>query len=269
LELNGLSKRESANIKIALEPETLLVSLGAKLKIEKLKAVREWFLNHETVNFGSPIEAYFRSAMLPEGFVTDKNVQDKVVEYLSAFDESIIGFEVESVKTSGEHFDKLYRINTLHRLNNGNGLQSIPLQNESGGTLKMFALYPALKSVFETGSILMVDELNARLHPLLVRNIMISFLNPEINPNHAQLIMTTHDVWQFTNDFLRRDELWVTDKDKEGVSTLYSVADFKDEDGNKVRRKEALARNYLVGNYGGIPALKPICFIEDGDEVGR
>lgn len=94
---------------------------------------------------------------------------------------------------------------------------------------------------------------------------MLSFLTPEINPKHAQLIMTTHDVWQFTNDFLRRDELWVTDKNSEGVSTLYSVADFKDENRGKARKNEALAKNYLVGNYGGIPALKPISPLEGED----
>ena len=79
-----------------------------------------------------------------------------------------------------------------------------------------------------------------------------------MNPNHAQLIFTTHDVWQFTNELFRRDELWVTDKNSDGVSTLYSVAEFKDADGRKIRRDEALVKNYLVGNYGGVPELKPL-----------
>lgn len=255
---DGLPKKATDNLHISLEPETLIVSLGAKLKISKLKQIRDWFLYHEVLNFGSLAEDFFRLSVLPKGFATDKNVQESMVKYLSSFDESIVGFEVEEVRTSEEHMDKAYKINALHSLSDRNGLQSIPLQNESSGTLKMFALYPALKSVFEHGSVMVIDELNARLHPLLVRNIMLSFLTPEINSNHAQLIMTTHDVWQFTNDFLRRDEIWVTDKDKDGVSSLYSVADFKDADGNKIRRNEALAKNYLVGNYGGIPALRPI-----------
>lgn len=133
----------------------------------------------------------------------------------------------------------------------------------------MFSLYPALKSVLDNGSVLVVDELNARLHPLLVRDIMLTFLNPEYNPNHAQLIMTTHDIWQFSNEVLRRDELWITEKDSNGVSTLYSVADFKDPDGNKARRNEALAKNYLVGNYGGIPEVKPFDIVEGGNSDGK
>ena len=103
-----------------------------------------------------------------------------------------------------------------------------------------------------------IDELNARLHPLLVRNIILTFLSPEINTQNAQLIFTTHDVWQLSNELLRRDEIWLVNKNRDGVSELYSLADFKDEEGNKVRRDEALAKKYLTGSYGAIPALKPM-----------
>ena len=73
-------------------------------------------------------------------------------------------------------------------------MAEIPLSLESAGTLKMFALYPELQRVLEKGSVFVIDELNARLHPLLVRNFLLTFLNPEINTNHAQLVFTTHDT---------------------------------------------------------------------------
>ena len=76
----------------------------------------------------------------------------------------------------------------------------------------MFALYPYFEKVLSNGGILFVDELNARLHPLLVRTCIQMFLNPELNPDNAQLIFTTHDVWQIENDLLRRDEIWFTQK---------------------------------------------------------
>ena len=122
----------------------------------------------------------------------------------------------------------------------------------------MFALYPSLKEVLDKGGILFVDELNARLHPLLVRNIILTFLTPEINTQNAQLIFTAHDVWQFSNELLRRDEIWMVSKNRDGVSELYSLAEFRGEDGNKVRRDEALSKKYLTGSFGAIPALKPI-----------
>ena len=135
---------------------------------------------------------------------------------------------------------------------------------ESAGTLKMFALYSELQEVISRGSVLFIDELNARLHPLLVRNFIMIFLNRETNVNHAQLVFTTHDTWQLSNQLLRRDEIWFTEKDKQGVSTLYSLADFIDEDGSRIRKDESYEKNYLLGKYGAIPTLKTIdMFRED------
>ena len=122
----------------------------------------------------------------------------------------------------------------------------------------MFALYPELQDVLEKGSVFFIDELNARLHPLLVRNFLLTFLNPEINTKHAQLIFTTHDTWQLSNQLLRRDEVWFTEKDEQGISKLYSLADFVDESGARIRKDESYEKNYLIGKYGAIPMLKSI-----------
>jgi AAA15 family ATPase/GTPase len=113
------------------------------------------------------------------------------------------------------------------------------------------------------GSILFVDELNARLHPLLVRNIILTFYNPKVNVNNAQLIFTTHDTWQLSNQLLRRDEIWFTEKDKNGVSTLYSLVDFVDEKGTRIRKDESYEKNYLLGKYGAIPTLNNIGLLEE------
>lgn len=259
LEMNGFSKSHVENIKASLNKETLIVSLGTKLRISKLKKVRDWFLKNDTIDFGNPAEDYFRSRVLPEGFVDNKEVQGNVVKYFASFDEAIQDFHVEELPQEEEKdTGKRYKIDALHRMTNSQKMTSIPLKQESSGTLKMFALYPSLKDVLDYGGTLFIDELNARLHPLLVRNIILTFLSPEINTQNAQLIFTTHDIWQFSNELLRRDEIWMVNKNREGVSELYSLAEFKDEDGNKVRRDEALAKNYLTGSYGAIPALKPM-----------
>lgn len=259
LEMNGFAKAHLENIKSALNKESLIVSLGAKLRITKLKNVRDWFLKNEVVNFGDPAENFLRSKVLPEGFAESKMVQGNVIKYFSSFDEAIQDFDVEeSVSKEEKETYKNYKVDSFHKVVGGKGLISIPLEEESSGTLKMFALYPSLKEALDNGATLFIDELNARLHPLLVRNIILTFLSPEINTRNAQLIFTTHDIWQFTNELLRRDEIWLVDKNKNGVSELYSLIEFKDEEGNKVRRDEALAKKYLTGSYGAIPALKPM-----------
>jgi len=127
----------------------------------------------------------------------------------------------------------------------------------------MFALYPLLQAVLRAGGVLFVDELNARLHPLLVRTFTITFLNPEINPRHAQLVFTTHDSWQLNSNILRWDEVWFTEKSEIGLSTLYSLADFVDEDGSKIRKDENYEKNYLLGKYGAIPTLKYFDFFKE------
>lgn len=256
LDLLGLPANRQENIKIALEDETLIVSLGAKLKIPKLKIVRDWFLNSNITDFGNPFENVFLSRLIPSGFADDKTVQEKVVKYFSAFDSSIVGFNVETIAADdGDKDSKHMTIDAVHRIPGSNETAAIPLTEESAGTLKMFALYPVLQDALENGGVLFVDELNARLHPLLVRAFLITFLNPETNPKHAQLVFTTHDSWQLSNNLLRRDEIWFTEKDSNGASTLYSLADFVDDDGVKIRKDENYEKNYLLGKYGSIPTL--------------
>ncbi|MGM9666782.1 MAG: ATP/GTP-binding protein [Eubacteriales bacterium] len=264
LEMPGIPAKSQENIKIALAKETLIVSLGAKLKIAKLKFIRDWFINNDFADFGRPIENFFLSQLIPNGFADDKKVQQNVVDYFSTFDPSIIGFNVEVLKSDSDDEDEHLKIDAIHRLINSDQTTSIPLQNESAGTLKMFALYPMLQDVLSTGGVLFVDELNARLHPLLVRTFVITFLNPEINTKHAQLIFTSHDSWQLNGNMLRRDEIWFTEKDYDGVSTLYSLADFVDEDGVKIRKDENYEKNYLLGKYGAIPTLKYFDMFKEG-----
>ena len=92
----------------------------------------------------------------------------------------------------------------------------------------------------------------------MVRNFLLTFLNSNINVNHAQLVFTMYDTWQLSNQLLRRDEIWFVEKDDRGVSTLYSLADFVDEDGVHIRKDESCEKNYLIGKYGAIMTLKSI-----------
>ena len=263
LDLPGIPKASRENISIALEKQVLIVSLGAKLRVAKCKLVRDWFLNNEFADFGNVITNFFMSRLLPEGFVDDEKVREKVVKFFSSFDETIKGFEITRLPQQDNSKDEYFKIDALHKMIGSNELAKIPLQNESAGTLKMFALYPELQEVLNHGGVFFIDELNARLHPLLVRNFILTFLNLENNVNHAQLVFTTHDTWQLSNRLLRRDEIWFTEKDEDGLSTLYSLADFIDEDGSRIRKDESYEKNYLLGKYGAIPSLKTIEFFKE------
>lgn len=263
LDLSGFPKNSRNNIQVALEKQVLIVSLGAKLKISECKIIRDWFLINEFADFGDIFTNFYLSRRLPSHFVEDKEVQNRVIEYLSSFDEHIKDFKIEKIPYDEENKRDAYKINVLHKMIDSNDMAEIPLSMESAGTLKMFSLYPELQKVLERGSVFFIDELNARLHPLLVRNFVITFLNPEINKNHAQLIFTTHDTWQLSNQLLRRDEIWFVEKNSQQISTLYSLADFVDEDGSRIRKDESYEKNYLIGKYGAIPTLKNIHIIKE------
>lgn len=258
LDLSGIPKSSRDNIQVALEKQVLIVSLGAKLKVTKCKDIRDWFMANEFADFGDPFTNFFLSRRLPKGFVDDDSVQKKVIEYFASFDEHIRDFEIEKLPHDADSKEETYKISSLHKKIDADTFAAIPLSMESAGTLKMFALYPELQDVLEKGSVFFIDELNARLHPLLVRNFLLTFLNPEINTKHAQLIFTTHDTWQLSNQLLRRDEVWFTEKDGQGISKLYSLADFVDESGVRIRKDESYEKNYLIGKYGAIPTLKSI-----------
>ena len=255
-DFSSLPKKIRDNLKVSLEKDTLVVSLGSRLKISKLKMVADWFSKIEFANYGDPFENAWRSTTFPEFLEKSAEARQKVVSYFASFDPSIIGLNVRKIQ-SDDNVDHGYDIYTVHRIAGTDEVTTIPLRDESDGTLKMFSLYPLLDHVTENGGILCVDELNSRLHPLLVRNFLLSFLNPEINTNHAQIIFTTHDTWQLSNHLLRRDEIWFTKKDSSQVTSLYSLAEFEDESGTKIRKDESYEKNYMLGKYGAIPELKP------------
>lgn len=96
---------------------------------------------------------------------------------------------------------------------------------------------------------LIIDELDARLHPNLVNKIVQLFNSKATNPNNAQLLFNTHDTNLLTEGNFRRDQIWFTEKNRYGEATLYSLADFK------VRPDDNFEANYVRGKYGAVPYL--------------
>ena len=118
----------------------------------------------------------------------------------------------------------------------------------------MITLYQKLQDSLQHGAVFLADELDIKLHPLLMRNIILNFTDPERNPKNAQLIFTTHNTIYMDMGLLRRDEIWFTEKN-DNISELYSLDDIQDANGNKIRKDANYAKNYLLGKYGAIPRL--------------
>ena len=126
----------------------------------------------------------------------------------------------------------------------------LQLADESDGTRKLMALAPAIERVLGCGGVLLVDELEKEMHPMLVEMVVSKFQSPKANPNHAQLIFTTHNTELLNMELLRKDQLYFVDKNrKDGSSMLYSISEFSTPTSENVRK------SYLMGKYGATPDL--------------
>lgn len=174
--------------------------------------------------------------------------RQKIEQFIKKADIAIENYETQIVKKTFEETI----INFHHSgvdLNGKKVLVNFDLKEESEGTKRFFEISGILIDIFEDGNICCVDELEASLHPSLVRNIIELFHNPEINKNNAQLIFTTHETNLLSLDLLRRDQIWFTERKEDKSTSLYSLAEFSP------RLDENIQKGYLNGRYGAIPFL--------------
>jgi hypothetical protein len=152
-------------------------------------------------------------------------------------------------------------IRLLHRF--GDTAVPFKMDQESDGTLAYLALLGPAVDAIKKGTPLLIDELDASLHPLLAIQLLRLFNTPSSNPKGAQLIFNTHDTNLLSGGVLRRDQIWFTEKGNDATSHLYPLSDFKP------RREENLQNGYLQGRYGAIPFINPDAFLLrfEGDRV--
>ena len=124
----------------------------------------------------------------------------------------------------------------------------LDLSDESDGTRKLMALAPAIESTLAKGGVLLVDEIEKELHPILVNYIVSKFQSKNSNPHGAQIVFTTHNTELLNLELLRKDQIYLADKKpSDGVSELYCLSDFS------TRTTDNIRKGYLLGKYGAIP----------------
>lgn len=249
---SGLEEKTNGN--------RLFLSLVAQLGGEISKYVMQFFDVRFNVISGLTNTGY-------EG-LTESQVmaqKEESEEALKFFKDLQLGFtgistEVSLEKNSANAFTKSVDVYSYHNVydENGNivGEQRFRFNNcESNGTQKLFELAGPLFTTLRTGALLVVDELDAKMHPLISQQIIKLFSDPETNPNHAQLIFTTHDTNLLSAGILRRDQIWFTEKDAMESTDLYCLMNIVLPDGSKPRGDGNLERNYLKGRFGAIPYI--------------
>lgn len=246
----------------------LFLSVSAQFNVDIAEKILKWVTDKLHIISGLHDGVYQRYTI--ECLVNNKN-KAEIVKLIKRLDLGISGIQVEQedlaidslpdelpdtvkkfiVKAGG---GKTTSIGISHRKFDADGshksIEEFDLENhESEGTKKIFALAGPLITALKEGEVLIIDEFDARLHPLISLEIVKLFNSREANPNNAQLIFMTHDTNLLNNKIFRRDQIWFTEKNRYSATALYSLAEYK------IRNDASFESDYIKGKYGAIPYI--------------
>lgn len=248
----------------ATRPNALFLSMAVQLNSETLRPVFDWFSTGLVIfNEQAQLSPQTSIQMLKQ-----VDGRKQICNFLSAADISIADIEVVTQKVPSQRvqFDLVAgktevraeeveqeQLRFSHRTEHGRAV--FDLMDESSGTRALLFLSGPVLDILKKGLTLVIDELDTSLHPLLVRELVRIFHQPEVNTGGAQLIFTTHDTSLLdAPNLFRRDQVWFVEKDQGQASSLVALSEFSP------RKNEALERGYLMGRYGGVPFIEPMGF---------
>lgn len=260
-----LGGRQRHALATKTRPNALFFSTAIQWNNEQLKPAFDWFKLR--------LQVLDSVGGLSSGYTLERCGKDeerkKIVAFMNSADLSIADIQLKETAFSADTLpkgipadlkeklltdmagSKFVELLFLHKDAHTQEAVAFDESEESDGTLALFAFAGPWLDVIENERVLVVDELDTSLHPLLVHHL-VKRLHHE--GTKAQLIFTTHDTTLLSQKLLRNDQVWFMEKDDKGASRLYPLSDFSPRD------NEAIERGYLNGRYGGIPFLKDLDF---------
>lgn len=262
---NGLEERTRNN--------ALFLSVAAQFNGLIAGKIIDWFHSFQIISGLEDI----RYQDFTVNKLKDPGFKSIIIKLLNAADLSIKDIQVKEVDIKEIPIPKntpvelrnlilsgkgAYMINTYHEVLNEKGevtgTEAFDFESsQSEGTKKYFRLAGPIIDTLKNGSILVIDELDARLHPIMTKWIVKFFNSSETNPHNAQLIFATHDTNLLSTCNFRRDQIWFTEKTNQNATALYSLAEYKLPKG-KVRKDASVEKDYMKGKYGAIPFIGDI-----------
>jgi len=253
---------QASGIEPRTRPNALFLSVCAQFNVAIVEKILAWLTKNLQVT-----SSFDKSADLDRTISKLKSnlFREKIVQLFKNLDLSITDIKVtahgidERYGSEEDFLKKFTLVHTIHKrfdkANNSSDVNLLLEFHESEGTRKIFALSGTLVDVLAEGSILVIDELDAKLHPLITRSIIELFHKPKNNPNNAQLVFMTHDTNLLSNKIFRRDQIWFTEKDRYGATALYSLAEYN------IRNDASFESDYIKGKYGAVPYIGDLQFI--------
>lgn len=231
----------------------LLSHIAINYDIEIIDTVVKWFLKMEILDYDNPLNE--KKILMPKS----EDSRKKMFEMLDEMD-----IKIREIRLEKDLDGNIETVYTKHVMENGE-LCEIRFEDESGGTKKLLSCLARINYCLEEGRLMIADELDAKLHPKLLRYIIELFTDPKSNRKGAQLLFTSHDITTMNHDVFRRDEIWFCAKNPFGASKLYSLASFRKKDGTMIRNDEAYGKRYIEGRYGADPYIHRIMNWEEDE----
>lgn len=271
---------ENEAIKALTRPNSLFLSAAAQNNHKALSSIFGWFSAVFFTNRNAPSQAGRASRdllrdllfdtsqlhfpMFSEDKASNKRLRGAVAQLLRSADTGIIDIKSAQEDRTEQGLGMLRatrsEIYLRHRTEDTEREAWLPLAVQSAGTITLLTMAIPILRVLERGGLLCVDELEGNLHPMVALELLRLFNDPRQNPHGAQILFTTHDTNLLGNVLgepaLRRDQVWLTEKDQKGATHLYPLTDFHP------RADENLERGYLQGRYGAIPFLGQLVSLE-------
>lgn len=213
--------------------------LAINYNIPVINEVISWFEGCIIRNYANPIVEY--QLMLNSNEVWKK-------QFISALNDMDIDI------TDYRYDEENNQVYLKRRVDNKD--YEILYMEESEGTRKLISALPVLLLALRDGRLVIIDELDAKLHPKLLRYVIALFKNKEINKHGAQLLFTSHDMSTLKNTVFRRDEIWFACENDAHESEIYSLHDLRSEDGSRIKNTASYDKQYLEGRYGADPYLR-------------
>ena len=230
----------SKNINTEVNAKMPLLSfLAINYSIPVISEVIRWFEECIIRNYANPLAE--QQILLSGDDISRK-------QFLTMMND--MGIEISGYRFDPQQND-FYLQRTLRDM-----VYELPFSSESDGTRKLFSALPVILMALKEGRLVIVDELDAKLHPKLLRYVIRLFTNPEINRKGAQLLFTSHDMSTMKNSIFRRDEIWFAALNDENSSEVYSLSELRKENNDPINNTAAYDKQYLEGRYGADPYLK-------------
>lgn len=256
-ELDGIDvdkKRfsEGLGVESKTRNNALFLSVVAQYNGKMSSTILDWF-RHVQPFFGTDDDRYHDIAI-------DILKDDKLFELIRLLIKQVdLGIDDITFKKDNDGKEQLVSKHALYENGKVVGEKSFDFfSEESEGTKKFFRIISIIIQSLFCGGVVIMDELDAKMHQLMSRLVLDLFNSSNLNLNNTQLICTVHDTNLLHYGKLRRDQIWFTEKDRKSATDLYSLVDIKLENGKSVRKDASLSKEYINGRFGAIPYLGDI-----------